>query len=116
MKDCYYMLYCPLCGSTNVEMQMWVNPNTNDISGDCLGSGEGDDCWCCECEEHVDLATLPELWKRFEDVTVNSDDEIEQDFLSFPAGTSKFDVWHWFDERCPNNLHDDLMFNDNEDE
>ena len=32
-----------------------------------------------------------------------------QKFLFFSAGTSKFVVWHWFDERCPNNLHDDLM-------
>ena len=48
--------------------------------------------------------------KAFENYPVNNDDEIEADFLSFPAGTSKFDVWHWFDERCPNNLHDDLMY------
>jgi phage terminase large subunit-like protein len=26
-------------------------------------------------------------------------------------GTNRFDIWHWFDENCPNNLHDDLMFN-----
>ena len=48
------------------------------------------------------------------DIPVNNDDEIEKEFLNFPAGTSKLDVWHWFDERCPNNLHDDLMFSQND--
>ena len=107
MKDTdFSVLYCEECGSTDVEMRMWVNPNTEEIDGDC----DDDDCWCCNCQEHVKLLTLPELWQRFSHVPVNSDDEIEDCFLGFPPGTSKFDVWHWFDERCPNNLHDDLMF------
>ncbi|WP_279103999.1 hypothetical protein [Bacteroides acidifaciens] len=44
----------------------------------------------------------------------NNDDEIEEDFLNFSAGTLKIGVWHWFDERCPNNLHDDLMYPKND--
>lgn len=60
------------------------------------------------------LYTLIELWELFAEVPVNNNDEIEEDFLCFEAGTSRFDIWHWFDERCPNNLHDDLMFNNNE--
>lgn len=108
-KD-FSVLYCEECGSTDVEMKMWVNPNTEEIGGDCSSRKEEEDCWCKECEDHVKLLTLPELWNKFADVPVNNDDEIEQDFLSFPAGTPRFDVWHWFDERCPNNLHDDLMY------
>jgi hypothetical protein len=42
---------------------------------------------------------------------VNENDEIEEDFLDFPSGTDKFDVWHWFDERCPNGVAEDLMYN-----
>lgn len=102
-------LYCSECGSSEVDMKMWVNPNTNNISGDCSNRDEEEDCWCNTCEEHVRLLTLPELWKKFGDIPINNDDEIEEDFLSFPAGTSRFEVWHWFDERCPNNLHDDLL-------
>lgn len=102
-------LYCSECGSSDVEMQMWVNPNNDSISGDYSDCKDEDNCWCCECEGHVCLSTLPELWEKFGEVSINDDDEIEEDFLSFPAGTSRFDVWHWFDERCPNNLHDDLM-------
>ena len=102
-------LYCAYCGSSNVEMTMWVNPNTGENSGQSSGRFEEEDCWCKDCEEHVRLLTLEELWDQFSVVPVNNDDEIEEDFLFFSAGTSKFDVWHWFDERCPNNLHDDLM-------
>lgn len=105
-------LYCPKCGSNNVEERAWVNPNTDEISYN--DSVEEEDCWCNICEEHVELCTLSELWEMFGDIPVNNDDEIEEDFLNFPAGTPKFDVWHWFDERCPNNLHDDLMYPKND--
>ena len=96
-------LYCSKCGSNNVEERAWVNPNTDETSYN--DSVEEEDCWCNICEEHVELCTLSELWEMFGDIPVNNDDEIEEDFLNFPARTSKIDVWHWFDERCPNNLH-----------
>lgn len=101
-------LYCPKCGSSDVEERAWVNPNTSEIRYN--DSIEEEDCWCNSCEEHVMLCTLSELWEMFGEILVNNDDEIESDFMQFKAGTSRFDVWHWFDERCPNNLHDDLMF------
>ena len=105
-------LYCSKCGSDNVEERAWVNPNTDEIRYN--DSVEEEDCWCGICEEHVELCTLSELWEMFGDIPVNNDDEIEEDFLNFPVGTSKIDVWHWFDERCPNNLHDDLMYPKND--
>lgn len=43
---------------------------------------------------------LEELWSQFEDVPMDPDTEtIEEDFLLFPHGTSKEEIWHWFDER-----------------
>lgn len=45
-------------------------------------------------------AELEELWNQFEDIPMNPDTEkIEEPFLSFPAGTNREDIWHWFDER-----------------
>jgi hypothetical protein len=66
----------------------------------------------------MNLHILKTYWEQFSNIPINNDDEIETDFLCgsinevchFKKGTSRFDVWHWFDERCPNNLHDDLMF------
>ncbi len=60
------------------------------------------------------MSILKTLWKELSDVLVDSDDNIETAFkvpdYTFPKGTDKFEIWHWFDDRCPNNLHDDLMF------
>lgn len=57
------------------------------------------------------LKELQELWNELSDIPVNENDEIEEDFLDFPSETDKFDVWHWFDERCPNGVAEDLMYN-----
>lgn len=41
---------------------------------------------------------LENLWKQFEDLPMDPDTEkIEEPFLSFPAGTDREDIWHWFD-------------------
>lgn len=45
-------------------------------------------------------ALLEELWKQFGDVPMNpSTETMETPFLDFPAGTSRIDIWHWFDKR-----------------
>lgn len=105
-------LYCTNCGGTNCQKHAWVDINTNKYISD----NAYDDIWCDDCATCVNVATLPELWELFSKIPVNVNEEIEVEFLSFPAGTSKFDVWHWFDEGCPNNLHDDLMYNKNKED
>ena len=54
-------------------------------------------------ERHNELIPkdYEKLWSMFGDVPINNNDEIEQDFLWFPIGTDRFDVWHWFDENYP---------------
>lgn len=43
---------------------------------------------------------LEELWSQLEDVPMDPDTErLEAPFLHFPAGTSREDIWRWFDER-----------------
>ena len=45
-------------------------------------------------------AEIEELWRQFEDVPMNPiTEEIEEDFLHFPIGTSREEIWHWFDEQ-----------------
>jgi hypothetical protein len=62
----------------------------------------------------INLACLKILWEQFRDIPIDNQDRILKSFavfdMVFPRYTSRFDIWHWFDERCPNNLHDDLMF------
>jgi len=112
-NDSTTVLYCSKCGSTNVEIATWVNPNTHSVGSSCFGQYHEQGCRCGNCKGRIALLTLPELWENFSKISVNNDDEIEEEFLGFDVGASKLDVWHWFDERCPNNLHDDLMFPSN---
>lgn len=43
---------------------------------------------------------LEALWEQFADVPVDPDTEkLEEQYIHFPAGTDREDVWHWFDER-----------------
>ena len=49
---------------------------------------------------------LEQLWAEFADVPMNPDTEcMEDDFLNFPAGTPRIDIWHWFDERYSRGVH-----------
>ena len=49
---------------------------------------------------------LRTLWNIFEDVPMDpGTEEIEERFLSFPAGTHREEIWHWFDERYNGGVH-----------
>lgn len=47
----------------------------------------------------LDDGKLEYLWEKFEDVLVDDDECILDDFLGFEQGTHREEVWHWFDER-----------------
>lgn len=49
-----------------------------------------------ELEKPKEFADV--LWREFSDTPTNNNDEIDQDFLHFKKGTSRFDIWHWFEE------------------
>ena len=36
-------------------------------------------------------------WDMLGDVPIDSEDCITEDFLQFPAGTSRFDIWEWLE-------------------
>lgn len=39
------------------------------------------------------------LWLDFEDLPYNSDSEcIEVEWMEFPAGTHREEIWHWFEK------------------
>ena len=37
---------CSKCGSANIQIQMWVNPNTQEVMNDVNDESE---CWCEDC-------------------------------------------------------------------
>lgn len=45
---------CSMCGSTNIQIQAWINANTNEYVDD-IG---GDECWCKDCGNHTKLKEI----------------------------------------------------------
>ena len=52
---------------------------------------------------------LEKLWNEFEDVPIDKDECIDEDFHDWCKGTDRYEIWHWFDDRLPNGLAKDLM-------
>lgn len=59
---------------------------------------DNDVCWSPEELEWND-ENLDGLWAEFGDVPMNPETEcIESDWLHFPAGTNREEIWRWFEE------------------
>lgn len=41
---------------------------------------------------------LEQLWELFRDVPIDDDDEIQEAFLEWEIGTSRFYIWQFFDQ------------------
>lgn len=54
--------------------------------------------FCPDCEKKLDyMRWIKDLWAAFGDIPMNPDTEcLEEYFLGFPAGTSRYDIWAWF--------------------
>ncbi len=54
---------CKKCGSSNVEIRTWINPNTLEVTSlsdiDTIISEESD-CWCKECDDNAELIATEE--------------------------------------------------------
>ncbi len=49
---------------------------------------------------------IERLWLEFEDVPMNPETEcMDMKFMHFPEGTSREDIWHWFDKRHSKGVH-----------
>ena len=56
---------------------------------------------------------LEQLWEELSDVPVCEDKDgwlcLENDWLFFPSGTEREEIWYWFDEHYSKGVHA-LMF------
>ena len=82
-------------------------------SGDERLKGVGNPDALCnvvvDAHNEADLATILDLWHDFAEIPINDWDEIEKPFMHFSAGTYRFDIWHWFDERWPGGVYEMLF-------
>lgn len=84
-------LYCNKCGSSNVQLEAWINPNTNEII-DVYSSGQE---WCDDCEEETVLLTREELFENFNNLLFDSNNKSEEKFLKFNIGTDKQEIYNF---------------------
>lgn len=55
------------------------------------------------------LKILRRMWELFGDVPIDAEENIDNSFLLWKEGTNRIDIWHWFDEMCPNGLAEDII-------
>jgi hypothetical protein len=60
-------------------------------------------------EELERLNRAKKLWKKFSDVPINEDEEIDINWFGFTIGTPREDIWHWFEEEFDLSVATDLM-------
>ncbi|MCD8109982.1 MAG: hypothetical protein LUE14_07775 [Clostridiales bacterium] len=54
-----------------------------------------------------------ELWEELADIPIDSETEtIDTDWIGFPAGTHREDIWHWFEDYYKISVAVDLMGQD----
>ena len=57
----------------------------------------------------MSFGELKKLWSDFEDVPIDKDECIDENFHIWCKGTDRYEIWHWFDDRLPHGLAVDLM-------
>ena len=65
------ILVCEECGSQDILTLMWVNPNTNEVSGELSYEIDANN-WCKKCCKHVSITSL-------EEYKLNQIDEYEEE-------------------------------------
>ncbi len=61
-------------------------------------------------EKYSQISQAKELWMKFREIQMNPEtEEIEEEWHSFPAGTFREDIWHWFEETFNVSVAEDLM-------
>lgn len=112
MKQTLYE-WCPFCGAEihvlwDIQAQGFLTtcPSCGHallLCGECKAN--------CDYDHHTDLCQhiVEAMWKELSDVPFelpeNQDEHIADSLtlygISFPAGTTKTEIWHWFDANHP---------------
>ena len=51
-------------------------------------------------------AQIEEIWEMFTDVPIDESERLEAEWFGFPAGTSKYDIWQWFDKHYSKGIYE----------
>lgn len=99
------IIYCHSCDELYSETEM-------NITSFCPICGEHDMLEVINCKRGMELSDklIEDLWMIFADCAYDGETEtILEDFMDFPAGTWREDIWHWFDKAYSKGVHE-LMY------
>lgn len=83
------VLVCERCGSREIQMMAWVDPNTSECTSTI--DADSDDRWCDTCQEHVWFCSLAEFRQRLDAWWESTDHSKKEEITGlcrtdFPAG------------------------------
>lgn len=67
-------------------------------------------------EHEWQQSDLKAAWLAFGDIPIDDYDLIMEPFMDWPAGTDRFEIWHWFDERYAGGVHSLTIYAEEEEE
>ena len=92
--------YCDGCAALCIHCSTYFN------AADMIApKNDEEEHVCKECHRKE----AKKLWKELRDIPVDEDDDTEQEFIHFPKGTPKEDIWHWFEDEYDLSVAKDLM-------
>ena len=90
--------YCDKCAAMCLECDQYHNYADMIIK-------DGEDPICKECHKQFGI----DQWKEFGDIPIDDNENIDIRWGKFEKGTSRFDIWHWFEETYNVSIGTDLM-------
>ena len=91
------IVHCKECGWLGAETDLY-------IPGHCPSCLDGD-VYEMTSNSQFSKDELRVLWLVFGDVPIDDYDLILEPFMDWPAGTLRFDIWHWFDAKYDGGVH-----------
>ena len=87
------MIRCSECKSTDIQIKMWVDLNTNEPNGN-VSEGETEDNWCKNCEAHTQFEDFQELSVLDKILLQKQLDSIEAEFIQHFEEYDIEDKWN----------------------
>lgn len=108
-SGCKHLLYrpgmlshCTAMAKSPIDIKYTVNPD-----GYILDCNKYEPCH--NNIAFVNIRIAKELWKELGSVAFNEDEMSEEQFVHFPVGTHREEIWLWFEDTFRIPVHD-LMF------
>lgn len=97
-----YICLCNNCNTLLLDTNPQVNAKQFEVDSLQLAELEQIEdmraCPNCKTDDYLTDDVYRKLWEMLGDICTDEEWEIESDFLHFPTGTHKYDIWHWFEE------------------